>query len=438
MNLSAGSGEFGRAGGHQTGAMTNASSRTPSDPLSASAPLAPGGMLGPYLIIAKLGGGGMGMVYKAQDNGLNRLVALKILAPQLLRNQPFLQRVRREARAQARLNNPNVIAMHCMHETDAGPVLVMEYVEGQTLAQRIRNHGALPIADALWIFEQALRGVECAHAMDIVHRDLKPANIFITNDRCVKIMDFGLAKIQDRRHHSLSGVALGTLLYVSPEQVNGREADARSDIYTLGISLYEAVTGHLPFQRNSEYALMHAHLRETPPDPHALRENIPAAVAAAILKAIEKDPARRFQNARAFRVALLDSAARAGIEPPITDYDAVAPHAGEHFWEHARGILRPLTDRVLARLTTRRRALGAVLDLALLSAVIGLVLVLGLVKGSDNSAHPTGGTSRQNSQPVTAGADTATGDKKSAQSNKPAGPQPREDKYESLRKAWGG
>lgn len=399
------------------------------------ATLAPGGVLGPYLIIAKLGGGGTGMVYKAQDNGLNRIVALKILAPHLLRNQPFLQRFRREARAQARLNNPNVIAMHCMHETDAGPVLVMEYVEGQTLAQHIHNHGALPIDDALWIFEQALRGVECAHAMNIVHRDLKPANIFITNDRCVKIMDFGLAKIQDRRHQSSSSATLGTLLYVSPEQVNGQEADARSDIYTLGISLYEAVTGHLPFQRNSEYALMHAHLRETPPNPHVLRENIPAAVAAVILKAIEKDPARRFLNARAFRVALLDSAARAGIELPITDYDAVASHAGEHLWKHARGILRPLIDWVLASPATRRRALGMVLDVALLSTVIGLVFMLGLVQGPDNAAHPTGGTSRQHSQLVTPGTGPAAGN---AQPNKPAGSQPSEDKYESLRKAWGG
>ncbi len=430
--------------------MINSTGHPPSSPSSAGAPrdrtaplaaLAPGGRLGPYLIVAKLGGGGTGTVYQAQDTGLNRLVALKVLAPHLLRNQPFVQRVRREARAQARLNHPNVIAMHCMHETDAGPALVMEYVEGQSLAQRIRNHGALPIDDALWIFQQALRGVECAHAMDIVHRDLKPANIFVTNDRCVKIMDFGLAKTQDRRHHSLSGAALGTLLYVSPEQVNGREADARSDIYTLGISLYEAVTGHLPFQRNSEYALMHAHLREPPPDPQALRANIPAAMAAVMLKAIEKDPARRFQSAHAFRVALLDGAAQAGIELSTTDYDAAAPPAGGRFWGRGRGLLRTLAERVAARLTTRRRALGAVLDLALASTVIGLVLVLGLVQGSDRAAHPAGGSSRPAGQPVTARTNPAAGNaqpKISAQSAKPADTQPGEDKYESLRKAWGG
>jgi serine/threonine-protein kinase len=422
--------------------MMNTSSRTPSNPSSAGAPvehaaplatLAPGGRLGPYLIIAKLGGGDTGTIYKAQDNGLNRLVALKVLAPHLLRNLPFLQRVRREALAQARLNHPNVIAMHSMHETDDGPVLVLEYVEGQTLAQRIRNHGALPIDDALWIFEQTLRGVECAHVMDIVHRDLKPANIFITNDRCVKIMDFGLAKIQDRRHHGSTGAALGTLLYVSPEQVNGREADTRSDIYTLGISMYEAVTGHLPFQRNSEYALMHAQLRETPPNPNALRASIPAAVSAVILKAIEKDPARRFQSAHAFRLALLDGAAQAGIELPVTDYDPVVPQADRHFWEHARGLLRLLTSRLLAR----RLTLGAAFDLALLSAVIGLVLLLGLVPGSDPTTRSTGVTSGQGSQSTTSGTDPVTG-KKSAQPNKPAATQPREDKYEGLRKAWGG
>ncbi|MBI5612060.1 MAG: serine/threonine protein kinase [Gammaproteobacteria bacterium] len=413
----------------------NTSSRIPSNSSFAGgsvehaaplATLAPGGKLGPYLIIAKLGGGDTGMIYKAQDNGLNRLVALKVLAPHLLRNLPFLQRVRREARAQARLNHPNVIAMHSMHETDDGPVLVMEYVEGQTLAQRIRNHGALPIDDALWIFEQTLHGVECAHAMDIVHRDLKPANIFITNDRCVKIMDFGLAKIQDRRHHGSTGAALGTLLYVSPEQVNGQEADARSDIYTLGISMYEAVTGHLPFQRNSEYALMHAKLRETPPNPNALNANIPATVSAVVLKAIEKDPARRFQSAHAFRLALLDGAAQAGIELPVADYDPVVPQADRRSWEHARGSLRLL----ISRLAARRLTLGVAFDLALLSAVIGLVLLLGLFPGADR-------TVQHGSQSVTPGADPAAGTN-STQSTKPAGTRPREDKYDGLRKAWGG
>lgn len=156
-----------------------------------------------------------------------------------------------------------------MLDTEAGLVLVMEYIEGQALAQLIRNHGVLPIDEALWIFKQALHGVERAHAVDIVHRDLKPANIFITHDRRVKIMDFGLAKMQDQRHHSLSGATLGPLLYTPPAQVNGKDADLRSDIYTLGISLFEALTGRLPFQRNSDYAPMNAHLKEAPPNPRA-------------------------------------------------------------------------------------------------------------------------------------------------------------------------
>jgi serine/threonine-protein kinase len=285
-----------------------------------------------------------------------------------------------------------------MLDTEASLVLVMEYIEGQTLAQLIRNHGVLPIDEALWIFEQALHGVERAHAMDIVHRDLKPANIFITHDRRVKIMDFGLAKMQDQRHHSLSGATLGTLLYTSPEQVNGKDADLRSDIYTLGISLFEALTGRLPFQHNSDYALMNAHLKEAPSNPRVLRQTIPPPVETVVLKAIEKDPARRFQSARAFRHVLLDSAKLSGIELPIMDYGDIAPNTTERWWRQTRTILRPLKGWVFMRMMTHRRALGVALDVTLLVTVVGLIVSLGLIQ-NPNKPGGRAGAPRKNRNP---------------------------------------
>ena len=402
---------------------------------SAHTALSPGTALGPYLIISRLGDSGT--VYKAQDKALNRVVALKVLPPRLLRDAGFLKRFRREAQAQARLSNPNVISLHSMIDTDSGLVLVMEYVEGQTLARMIRNHGALPIDEAIRIFDQVLHGVERAHAVDIVHRDLKPANIFITHGRRVKIMDFGLAKIQDQRQHSLSGVTFGTLLYTSPEQVYGKEADTRSDIYTLGISLFETLTGRLPFQHSSDYALMNAHLKEAPPNPRLLREAIPPAVEAVVLKAIEKDPARRFQDAGAFRHALIDAARLSGIELSVMEYGDIAPDAARHWWRKIRKVLSPFGGGVFTRLMSHRRTLGMTLDITLLVTVVGLIVSLGLIQQPGKSNEPA--TVPQKQRPAESPASPGP-----AENTKPPSPgratdveRKKLDRYKDLRKAWG-
>ncbi len=264
-----------------------------------------GKTVGNYLIVSKLGEGGMGVVYKAHDTTLDRTVALKVLSPHLFRNQEFLQRFRIEAQAQARLNGPNVVTLHSLFELSGSLVLVMEYIEGQTLAQRLHNAGRLSVATTVWVFEQALLGVERAHRLGIVHRDLKPSNIFITNGHEIKLMDFGVAKILDNKEVTESGSMIGTLMYVSPEQVTGKEADFRSDIYTLGITLFEAVTGRLPFVKQSDYEYMDAHLHEQPPSPAKLQPDIPLELELVILKAISKNPDKRFQNAHEFRSALI-------------------------------------------------------------------------------------------------------------------------------------
>jgi eukaryotic-like serine/threonine-protein kinase len=265
----------------------------------------PGTKIDRYLVIERLGGGGMGVVYKAHDTELNRVVALKVLPPHLCRNTEYLSRFRAEAQAHARLNSPYVITLFSMLELPAGEVLALEFVEGQTLEQRLRLNSLLEPAEAARIFDQALRAVEHVHSCNVVHRDLKPGNIYLTKDGRVKLMDFGVAKLMDQPEYNAHRTMVGTLLYISPEQINGHSTDFRSDIYTLGVSLFETVTGRLPFERRSDYALMHAHVQERPPNPTEYERGIPKALEAVIMKSIEKDPNRRFQSAAEFRTALL-------------------------------------------------------------------------------------------------------------------------------------
>ncbi len=264
-----------------------------------------GTTVGHYLVIGKVGEGGMGIVYKAHDTTLDRTVALKVLSPHLFRSAEFLQRFRIEAQAQARLNGPNIVTLHSLFDTNGSLVLVMEYIEGQTLAQRLLSEGRLSVASAVWVFEQALIGVDRAHRLGIVHRDLKPSNVFITTNREIKLMDFGVAKILNRDDVTQSGSMLGTMIYIAPEQVQGQEADFRSDIYTLGVSLYEAITGHPPFRKRTDYEYMHAHLHEKAAAPSTHAPEIPKELDEVILKALAKDPAARHQNAQEFRSALL-------------------------------------------------------------------------------------------------------------------------------------
>ena len=257
----------------------------PTDAFPAPSSFDVGATIGNYLIVSKIGEGGMGIVYKAHDTTLDRTVALKVLSPHLFRNQEFLNRFRVEAQAQARLNGPNIVTLHSMFEIPGSLVLVMEYVEGHTLDQRLHNEGRLSVASTVWVFEQALLGVERAHRMGIVHRDLKPSNIFITNTHEVKLMDFGVAKILDSKTNTQSGSMIGTLMYISPEQIKGHDADFRSDLYTLGITLYQSVTGVLPFEKKTDYEYMNAHLHEQPLPPTSLQPAIPQELEDIILKA---------------------------------------------------------------------------------------------------------------------------------------------------------
>jgi serine/threonine-protein kinase len=180
--------------------------------------LEPGSMVGRYLTLSRVGVGGMGVVYRAHDTELNRTVALKVLPPQLCKHIEYLKRFRTEAQAQARLSSPHIITLYELMEHPAGEILVLEYVEGETLENRLRHYGPMSVSEAIRIFDQALRGVEHIHQMGVVHRDLKPSNIFITRDGVIKLMDFGVARLMDNHDPSQNGIMVGTLLYISPSR----------------------------------------------------------------------------------------------------------------------------------------------------------------------------------------------------------------------------
>lgn len=395
-----------------------------------------GGRLGPYLVVAHVGGGGMGHVYRAQDTGLNRTVALKVLPPHLCANPDYIERFRHEAEAHARMLSPYVVSLYSFLEVAAGEVLVMEYVEGQTLAQRLRAQGPLPAQVAVPIFEAALRGLEHIHSRNVVHRDLKPSNIFLTNDGNVKLMDFGVAKFMDRDDIAQSNIMVGTLLYISPEQINGGETDFRSDLYTLGITLFEAVTGRLPFSRRSDYALMHAHVQETPPRPQNFQHELPAELEWVILKAIEKDPARRFQSAAEFRAALL----RIGImerrnsESGQTALAHLAPDRKLlkfDFWRY----------RLSARTWLRPRRLLRIALLVLATVALFTVDFRWLPESFESPAPGTPAAFPEPEQPPASASPDTTArttmpdDASRPQPISPASTDP--ERLETLRRAWG-
>ena len=201
-----------------------------------------------YRILEKLGQGGMGVVYKAVDTGLDRMVAMKVLNPDLSKNPELVERFRSEARAQANLNHTNLATLYAFMVHQGTAIMVMEFVDGETFAQMIRRRGPIPEVEAIPLFRQALLGIGYAHRAGILHRDIKPSNLMLNKNGLVKVMDFGIAKVIGARGMTRTGTQLGTLAYMSPEQIQNRNVDIRSDIYELGITLYEMLTGHLPLK----------------------------------------------------------------------------------------------------------------------------------------------------------------------------------------------
>jgi serine/threonine-protein kinase len=259
--------------------------------------------IGDYEILSILGMGGMGKVYKVRNIIADRVEAMKILLPDLNSNQSLADRFLREIRLLGTLNHPNIAALRTALTFQNQLVMVMEFVEGETLANRLAR-APLSTAETVKYADQILSALAYAHKQNIIHRDIKPANMMLTPQGVVKLMDFGIARSATDGSLTSTGTTLGSLNYMPPEQVRGEAADARSDIYSFGVSLYEMLTGKLPFQSDSQYSLMTAHLNQVPATPISLRGDLPPALSEIIMMAIAKEPGNRFQSADAFRAAL--------------------------------------------------------------------------------------------------------------------------------------
>jgi eukaryotic-like serine/threonine-protein kinase len=285
-----------------------------------------GQKLGDYEILGILGAGGMGKVYKVRNTISDRVEAMKILLPDLAGQKELADRFLREIKVLASLHHPNIAALRTALTLDNQLVMIMEFVDGVTLSSRL-NQGAIPPALAVKYIDQVLDALSYAHKQNIIHRDIKPANMMLTPDGTVKLMDFGIARSASDRSLTMTGTTLGSLNYMPPEQVKGDPADNRSDLYSLGVSLYEMVTGQLPFTAESNYAMMAAHLQEVPKPPIVLRPGIPQTLNQIIVMALAKDPGQRFQSADAFRGALKSVPAQGAATQPGADPRAFVPSA---------------------------------------------------------------------------------------------------------------
>ncbi len=275
-----------------------------------------GDHIGDYQIIEVLGTGGMGKVYKVRNTISERVEAMKVLLPDLVHEPELADRFLREIKVLASLNHPNIASLHAALRVENQLVMIMELVEGITLDERLRK-GPIPLQDGIDYFRQVLSALSYAHARGVIHRDIKPANMMLTPGGIVKLMDFGIAKAAADQKLTMTGSTMGSVYYMSPEQVKGVALDARSDLYSLGVSLYEIVTGARPFQGDSNYGIMASHLQQAPRPPIELDPKLPPALNEIILMSLAKDPAQRFQSADAFRVAL--ESVRSSLGPAVTE-----------------------------------------------------------------------------------------------------------------------
>ncbi len=287
-----------------------------------------GELIDHYRVLELLGRGNMGVVYKALDVNLDRPVAVKVMSAEVRNDPDFVERFRQEARLQGALNHPNVALLFDYFIHDGAPVAVMEFIDGESLEQMIKRRGPIPAHECLPLFRQALAGVAAAHRAGIVHRDLKPSNLMVTHERVVKVMDFGIAKRQGVAGATkVSSTSIGSPLYMAPEQILGRAVDCRTDIYSLGLTLYQLVSGRPPFnpRGKAEFVLLNAHVNDLPEPPTVYCADIPQQLVDAVMRALAKDPEARFQSADEFLRALPDVSAPAA--PAASAVDAAAANA---------------------------------------------------------------------------------------------------------------
>ncbi len=260
-----------------------------------------GKTLGGYKIIQILGRGGMGIVYRAYDKNLERYVAIKFLKAEIVDNPNLRERFKREAKNQAKLNHQNIATVYGFIDYEGLLGIVMEYVEGSSLDKLIYSRRRLHINDAIYLIKQILNAVGYAHSKGFIHRDIKPSNIIVTKDGIAKIMDFGISKsIFEDNSMTRTGAKVGTPFYMSPEQIKGKNVTYHTDIYALGCTLYEMITGDPPFLGDSEFEVLDAHMKKEPPKIHLKYPDIPPMIDEIIAKALAKNPAERYQNCKEF------------------------------------------------------------------------------------------------------------------------------------------
>ncbi|MEX5721662.1 serine/threonine-protein kinase, partial [Geodermatophilus maliterrae] len=287
-------------------------------------------LAGRYEITEPIATGGMGEVWRARDRVLDRIVAAKVLRSEYTGDPSFVARFRNEARHTAALSHPNIASVYDYGETsaDGGPghlaFLVMELVEGKPLVQILHEEGRLPVDWTLHVLGQAADGLSAAHAAGVVHRDIKPGNLIVRPDGVVKLTDFGIARTRDATPLTRTGMVVGTAQYLSPEQAQGMETTAASDVYSLGVVGYECLTGGRPFDGTSQVAIALAHINRTPPP---LPADIPAPVRQLVERALAKDPHDRFSDGADFAAAIR-AVAHGGSPAPATTATGTAAAAG--------------------------------------------------------------------------------------------------------------
>jgi serine/threonine-protein kinase len=321
---------------------------------------------GRYRLEARVGAGGMSTVYRALDETLQRQVAIKLMHREVAADSDQLERFRREARAVAQLSHPHIVGVIDAGEDEGRPYIVFEYVEGETLKERIRRRGRLPVPEAVAYSIEIARALGAAHARHIVHRDVKPQNVLIDEEGSAKVTDFGIARTMNEEGLTADGRVLGTTDYVSPEQALGQPVTGQSDLYSLGIALYEMLTGEVPFRGENQVAVAMKHVREALPDVRSRRPEVSAALAAVIDTATAKRLEDRYAD---------DAELIADLEDVLAIETARAGSASGE----VTSVLRTLPSRTQRRIPfmVRRRALGAILGLILAVVAVGLVVWLG-------------------------------------------------------------
>ncbi len=315
---------------------------------------------GRYRLEAKLGSGGMSTVYLARDQTLDRPVAVKVMHREMSEQADQLERFRQEARSVAKLSHPNVVSVIDAGEDGGYPYIVFEYVEGETLKQRIKREGALDPQEAIAYAIEIARGLSMAHARNMVHRDIKPQNILIDAEGRAKLTDFGISRQLEQDGMTATGRVLGTTDYVAPEQAMGHKVDPRTDIYSLGVVLYEMLVGQVPFSADSQVGVAMKHVNEELPDVQRRRPEVSAAVALVVERATAKDPQQRYQQVGEM------------IDDLSTALEVEAARAGSTTGE-ATSVLEAVPPPK-RELSSRRWSWAAVGGLALVAAVVLLIV----------------------------------------------------------------